>query len=137
MAKVKSIKKAVLANAEKYQQLQAEAYAVGAVLAGAKAAPGPGDTKYATGRSRMALTASNNKPSTYDPGVLGSYKIPDKKDALFHVKGRKPGDSVVINQGVRYTVTVQKYHKVIKHAHEGGLAALQREQAANARKASS
>lgn len=127
---------ATMARVEKLQHLQAREWAGAALVAAVSSTPGRGDTKWATGRARGSTWTSNNTPSGYDPGPGRSvYRIPTMGRALFGIRGRKPADDVVLNQGVPYDWNVEKHHHPITTGHRVGLAELRDRNADHIRKA--
>lgn len=114
---------------EAFDKHRAESFAVGALASAVVAAPSPQKTKTSTGRARASMRIWSRFAGRFDPGPLGSFKIPRKANALFGLTGRRFGDKVFFTQGVPYGSFVDKRwaYRTAQAAHNGGRARIEKD----------
>lgn len=107
---------------EVFDDERSKSFAIGSLAAAVKAAPSPQKTTTSTGRARASMRIHSRVVGRFDPGPLGSFKVPRRADALFGLTGRRLGDSVFFTQGVPYGIFVDKKwsYETAQAAHEGG-----------------
>jgi len=114
---------------------QSKSAAVGGMGSAVVVAPGPEQTATATGRSRMSVSTSVGTLKRFDPGDLGSYKVPGRNMALRGIAGRRFGDDIFISIGTDYSKYLRKWgYEMMEHAQDGAIGQMEIDQGRTLRK---